>query len=241
MALNYDEIDVSKISITTPQKTKRPGMAQAYINIQGSRNFVFTTPRMEATWGIKEWDDGGITLGLPFNNVQNDPELKAFYEKMQEVDEHIIKTALTHSTEWFNKSSISEGYARDKYTPIVKPSQDERWAPKLNLKLYKKDNDWVAKAYSEDGNLARMVVDGEVKKGLDVLEKGDEIICAVEVVWIFINATHFGPTLRLKQAMIFKKEHQDFDSGCQIVPPSRRNAQGPSESASKEEVGADGE
>jgi hypothetical protein len=48
--------------------------------------------------------------------------------------------------------------------------------------------------------------------GLDVLEKGDEVVCAIEVAWIFVNAPNFGPTLRLKQAMIFKSKTQDFDS-----------------------------
>jgi hypothetical protein len=238
MALNFDAIDMSKLCITTPQKMKRPGMLQAYVNVGGSKNFVFTTPRMEAQWGIKEWDDGNFTLALPFRNFQDDPVLKSFYEKMQELDEHIIQTALKNSTDWFGKP-IPEAYARDKYSPMVKPSTDERWAPKLNLKLYKKDGEWQAKAYGEDCQIARMkTASGEEKTGLDVLEKGDEVVCAIEVAWIFVNASNFGPTLKLKQAMIFKSKTQDFDSGCQIVPSAPRTAQG-TQGADDEDVETD--
>lgn len=227
MSLNFEDIDVSKISIKTPQKTKRPGMLQAYINVAPTgRNLVFQTPRMVAQWGIKEWesDRGGqdpdYTLGLPFRNIQNDPDLKAFYEKMQELDDYIISEAVRNSPDWFNGKTLSEETIRDKYNPIVKPSQDPRWAPKLNFKLFKKDGEWVATAYGEDCKVAEMTdANGQKKTGLDVLEKGDEVICVVEVVYVFVNSQSFGPTLRLKQAMIFKSKEQDFDGFCQIVPP----------------------
>lgn len=224
MALNFDDIDVSKISITTPQRTKRSGMLMAYLNTAPSgRNLQFQTPRMLAQWGIKEWDrpgqDPDYSLALPFRNIQNDPDIKAFYDKMQELDEHIIQTALAHSPEWFNGKTLSEETIRDKYSPIVKPSPEERWAPKLNLKLFKKDGVWSVQGYDEDGEVARgEAPDGSTETGLDVLKKGDEIICAVEVAYVFINAQSFGPTLRVKQAMIYKSKEQDFETGCQIVP-----------------------
>lgn len=238
MALNFEDIDCSTLNVTTPQKmTKRSGMLQAYLNAPPTgRNLVFQTPRMVAQWGIKEWEDNGqgvsYTLGLPFLNYQNDVDIRAFYEKMQELDEYIIKTAVANSPDWFNGKTLSEETVRDKYSQIVKPSKDTRWAPRLNLKLLKKDGEWVCRAYGEDCKPAIMKdADGNVKQGLDVLEKMDEVICVLEVAYIFINAQTFGPTLRLKQVMIFKSDHLDFEDGsCQIVPPPKAKTSEPLES-----------
>ena len=238
MAPNFDEINTSTLAITPPQKmSKRSGMLQAYINAPPmGRNLVFQTPRMVAQWGIKEWEDQGqgvsYTLGLPFLNIQNDPDLKAFYEKTQELDEFIIKTAVANSAEWFNGKTLSEDTIRERYSAIVKPSKDPRWAPKLNLKLHRNNGEWACQAFGDDGQPAVSEdADGNVINGLDVLEKGDEVICVLEVAYVFVGPASFGPTLRLKQVMIFKTDRKDLDDGaCQIVPPSKTKAPEPLES-----------
>ncbi|GAQ90399.1 hypothetical protein KFL_006340175 [Klebsormidium nitens] len=260
MAPNFDEINTSTLLVTVPRKmSKRANMLQAYINAPPTgRSLVFQTPRMIAQWGIKEWEDSNgqgpsYTLGLPFLNIQNDLDLKAFYDKMQELDEFIIKTAVANSPDWFNGKSLSEETIREKYSAIVKPSKDPRWAPRLNLKLLKRDKEveypvtgedglpttearrekeWACQAFGADGQPAIMKdADGNVRTGMDVLEKGDEVICVLEVAYVFVTPQGFGPTLRLKQAMIFKSEHKDYDDNvCQIVPPSRTRAPEPLES-----------
>jgi hypothetical protein len=207
----FEQIDVSKVSITKPTKNKRGGsMLQAYINSSGTREgrLVFQTPRMNAPWGIKEWEkqgqDSDFSLGIPFRDTA-DPEIQAFRAKLKELDNRILEIAVDNSADWFNGKTLSEEIIKDKLSCLVKDPSDEKWSPLMSIKCYKKDDEstgslaqWTAKAYGEDLPPATCQdEDGRTLKGLDCLEKGDDVIAMVEVGSLFINSKSFGPTMRL--------------------------------------------
>jgi hypothetical protein len=227
----FRQIDASKVSVTKPTKSKRGGsMLQAYINYSGTREgrLVFQTPRMNAPWGIKEWEkqgqDPSFSLGIPFLDT-TDPEIQAFRAKLKELDNRILQIAVDNSADWFNGKTLSEETIKDKLSCLVKDPSDEKWSPLMSIKCFKQDEDggkshWFAKAYGEDLLPATgQDEEGRTLKGLDCLEKGDDVIAMVEVGSLFINSKSFGPTMRLQQALIFKteKEKRSGDDVCNIV------------------------
>jgi len=135
---------VSKVSISTP-KVLDSGAKLAYVNYGDARSLVIQTPSLPSPFGLNVFDKNGppkysLDLALRgYNGAAPNPKVKAFYDALSSLDEHMIDLGVKNSRLWF-KSDMKREIVQAFYTPIVKFGRDKDgnqtpYPPNVKLQL----------------------------------------------------------------------------------------------------------
>ena len=132
---------VSKVSISAP-KVLDSGGKMAYLNYGDARALVMQTPSLPSPFGLNVFDKAGppkYSLDLALRGYQENPKVKALYNALHALDEHMIDLGVKNSKLWF-KSEMKRDVVAAFYTPIVKFGKDKEgnqtpYPPNIKLQL----------------------------------------------------------------------------------------------------------
>ena len=136
-------IDVSKISFSQPRKLDN-GAKLVYLNYNGGRLSV-QSPWMSLPWKMGEYLEGEYpkySIDLSFKGMDEDADLQAFHDKIQQIEEKIIEGGVNNSVSWFKKKSANRDVIDAIFNRILKVSKDKetgepdgKWPPSMKLKV----------------------------------------------------------------------------------------------------------
>lgn len=198
--------DFSTGSVTiSPPKVLESGAKQAYLNYNGGRLVLQSATNLAIPFGLNVYDKSGpaeYSVDVSYRGSDTNPEIKTFREKMEELDDFMIKQGVKNSKAWF-KSELNEQVIRAFYTPTVKIAKDkdgnpQPYPPTTKLKLRKVNGDFETKVYDVKGN---------PYKGVpmeDLIVKGAQATVLMECAGVWFAGSKFGLTWRAKQIVIHR-------------------------------------
>lgn len=202
----------SNITVSAP-RTLQSGAKQAYLNYGGERLVMQTAVAMSVPFGVNIADKFGppeYSVEVSFRGHEQRPEIKEFFDVMNQIDEAMLQEGVKNSKSWF-KGDLGRDVIKAFYTPCVKYSKDKdgnvlSYPPNLKLKLRKINNDFETKFYDLNGN---------PYKGIpveDLLVKGVQVTAIIECAGVWFAGSKFGLTWRAKQIAIhaLPKKMNDF-------------------------------
>jgi hypothetical protein len=133
--------DVSKVSISQP-KVLDSGGKMAYLNYADSRSLVIQTPSLPAPFGLSVFDKAGppkYSVDLALRGYQDQPKVKALFNALQTLDQHMIDLGVKNSKLWF-KADMKREVVEAFYTPCVRFGKDKQgnqtsYPPNLKVQL----------------------------------------------------------------------------------------------------------
>jgi len=175
MAQLAKNVDVSKLRYSE-LKTLASGAKSVYVNY-GNEKLTIKTPLMSLPYGLGEpyevkeaaktgaviaEKDKKYDLTMSFRDMESNPKVKIFHDKMKEIETKLIDDAFTNRLAWFkddfdgNKSFVSK-----LFTPIVKIDKDPntgkpvgKYPPTFKAKLPfdQKSNTFAFDSFDMDNN-----------------------------------------------------------------------------------------
>tara|TARA_B100001094_G_C18164964_1_gene791485 strand:+ start:1222 stop:1920 length:699 start_codon:yes stop_codon:yes gene_type:complete len=168
-----------------------------YLSYSGKQKLCLQTPWMFAPFGVSEFVDEKTgpkySLDVSFKGMDNDPKIKMFHDKMQELDSKILEQGVSLSKQWFGKK-MQKVVLEELFRPVVKPAKDpSKYSPTIKFKI---NNVNQLEIYDTARN----------KLNLDQVVSGSQVQAIIECasVW-FVNKT-FGVTWKLLQLQLKKPD-----------------------------------
>ena len=204
---------VSKVSIATP-KVLDSGAKLAYVNYGDSRSLVVQTPSLPSPFGLNVFDKNGppkysLDLALRgYNGASPTPKVKAFYDALSALDEHMIDLGVKNSRLWF-KSDMKREIVQAFYTPTVKFGRDKDgnqtpYPPnvKLQLRRNRDGSGFETEFYGEDSKTnpnAKPLKDGPVE---DMLVKKVEVTALMQCTGVWFAGGKYGLSWKAVQVRL---------------------------------------
>lgn len=133
-------IDVNKIKYSEV-KVLKSGAKSIYMNYEGSK-LMLQTPVLSLPYGVNDNsnfinkdkkdkkddkpDDKKYDLTLSFKGIAENPKIKAFHDKIKEMEEKIIEDAFTNRQLWFkNNFNNNKDVVTTMFTPMIKLDKDK--------------------------------------------------------------------------------------------------------------------
>lgn len=194
--------------MSAPKRNASGGKSANVVYKNGSA-LVFQTPKMPAPFGISTFQpfDGKpgpakTSLDLSFRYKDTNPEVAGFYDKMKEIDDAIIKSMITKSTEWFGEA-YDDGFLRRLYKGPITPSKKAEFADTLRLKVPERKGELLVEIYGQDRE----------KINPRDIEKGDSIIAIISPTQVYLAGNNMGTSFKITQGMRFPSTRL---KGCAI-------------------------
>lgn len=196
------DFDVSKAHFGTP-RTNDNGGKSIYLSFNKAP-IVLQTPEMIAPFGKQKWEnDKGVTkytLDLSFKGMESRDLLKTFFDKMNDLDEKLVDSALENSFDWLKKKGVSREVVKNLYTPLVRHPIDKatgeistKYPPTFKLSLPFKDGAFTTEVY----DASRKLVD------LNSIEtKGARVTAIIQCLGVWVAAGKFGCTWKVLQMKV---------------------------------------
>ena len=184
-----------------------------------STRLVLQTPKMFAPFGASTFKKDGKPDQIPKYNVRltldtKDKKIKSLKTLLQGLDQLCLKKAAT-SKDWLKQLSyknkkkkgvegIMEDLEDNKYTTLVKESNNEKYPDAMNTKV---PIDWK-------NSTPGLQLYGKNKNKLDLtfenieqlLPKLSEIKALVQISHVWFVSGKFGITMKLLQSVVYEKE-----------------------------------
>lgn len=184
----------ASVGFSTLRKNKNGGKT-VYINSGDNKKNYIQFPFMRSPFGLSTFTDEGTgrttySLDLSFDPDNEDAML--VHSKLKELDEIIVNTVAKNSKEWLGKEFNVAVLKEALYKPMVRPGK-EQYPSTMKLKiLTKPDGTFVPEAY----NMQRE------STPVDSIEKGQKVMCIVDLSSIWFIDNKFGVTIRLQQVLL---------------------------------------
>ena len=187
-----NNFNLNNFSFDEPAKNKLGGQV-VYMNYESNR-LLLQTPWMPTPFGLSELVDQQsgtkkYSVDVSFREMNENPTVKAFYDKMVDLDKTLISKGQKLSSSWFGKK-MKEEQVEVLYRPIVKPSKEpEKYAPTFKMKI---QNPSKLQCFDINKNNFDMM---NITSGCQV-----KAILACNSVW-FVNK-QFGITFSIVQLQV---------------------------------------
>lgn len=194
-SIKYSEFDPSLVKFGPVGRYSKGGK---FVPLYGpsKQRIVIQTAILSWPFGVSIYEnprtgEKTYSIDVAFRDLQTDPKIKTFYDKMLELNEVVLSEAADPSCSWFGKP-MSKEVLNEIYRPLVKQPKDPRYSPTMKIKIPVAKGVPTPEFYNEAKELV----------SLDSITKGCTIVCILELrpVW-FVNKT-FGVTWQLVQACI---------------------------------------
>lgn len=210
----YDAFNPSKISYGAPRVNARGGKSIKVLDEK--RNTLILSTPLILTWGVNKMEDedtGRVSYNLaiqfPSDDYSND-KTRMLFEKMKAFENKILDDAVTHSKEWFGKSSMSREVAEALFSSMLKYPKDKvtqepdmSRAPSMRIKIPYWEGKFNVELYNLDSSLLfNSSMDMQGKTFESLIPKGSHIAAAVQCNGIWYAAGKFGVTWQLVQAIV---------------------------------------
>jgi hypothetical protein len=206
-----NDIDVNNIQFGMIKQLSNGGRQ---IGIKYNNNKLYLqTPEMRAPFGMNVWlgENGNppkYDISLAFENDNCKPIMKALETKLREIDEHMIKSAMTNSEIWFNgKRYVSDEVVRELYTKTTKESKNGQYAPTIKLSLPVYEGKFQFKTFGKgrsEIDLMDMFTSGPLdqkdpKKQTPIATRGSSAQAIIQLTGIWVVSNKFGLTWKVRQ------------------------------------------
>ena len=198
MALQIQQastFDPSAVTFSKLRKNKNGGKA-VYLNGTGNRKLYVQFPYMRVPFGLSSFVDEATkktsySLDLSFD--KNDESLMKLQALLKKFDENVINMVCENSAEWLGKKYNAAVIKEALYKPLIRPGKDDYpCTMKLKVLADARTGAFVPEAY----NTAREQVP------LDSIEKGQKVMCIVDINQIWFIDNKFGISARLQQVLL---------------------------------------
>lgn len=211
----------SKISFSEPRVLDN-GAKLVYVNYDGGR-FTVQTPWMEMPWKMGCYDQGEYpkySAEFSFKGMDNNEDLAAFHDRLNEVDSALIDGGVANSVAWFKKKKASRDVIEALFNPIVRVSKDKesgepdgKWPSTFKAKVPQRNNIWECKLYDKEGKQFQ-INDRESSDNVeDILVKGAKIRAIIQCVGLWIASGNYMCQWKLVKAEVdvpISNSTQDF-------------------------------
>lgn len=187
--------DASTVTFSKLRKNKNGGKA-VYLNGSGNRKLYIQMPYMRAPFGLSTFTDEkskqtSYSLDLSFD--KNDESLLKIQETFKKFDDTVVKMVAANSQEWLGKKYNEAVIKEALYKPLVRPGKDDYPSTiKLKIMMDNKTNKFQPEAY----NISKEQVP------LESIEKGQKVMCIVDLNQIWFIDNKFGISARLQQVLL---------------------------------------
>jgi len=239
--------DVTELTFRAPKILDSGGKIVS-LDYSG-RRLLTQTPSMVLPYGLNIFDKAGpptYSADVSFRGVEENPNLKAFYDMLVAFDERLITAGVENSLAWFKMPNASREVIKAFYTPSIKVSLDREGKPKpypptFKVKLPKKNGAFETSFYDTEKRPYEGVTVEEL------LVKGSRGTFLVQCSGIWFAGSKFGATWKAVQVRMDSVPSglgrgcliQDSEEGsvmAAVMPPVRRSAPAPQVVEDEEEA-----
>ena len=204
-------VDTSSISYSAV-KSLPSGAKIIYLNYNGGPLFVqtpeMTIPYDSGTYYSDNDTSGKYAIKASMEGHKDNPQMKAFHDMLETMDQTIMESGIENSLAWFKKKSLTPEIAKELYTPMVKVSIDSetgepngKWAPTFAFKIVKRDGKVQCDCYDSDKKEVNL--EGENSVDLSTMfKKGTKVKMILKCNGLWIASGKFGCTWRAEQIKI---------------------------------------
>ena len=214
-------IDASKISFSAPRVLDN-GAKLVYMNYNGGRLSV-QTPWMTMPWKMGVYTEGEYpkyNIDLSFKGMDEDPELQAFHDKFQELEDKIIDGGVENSVAWFKKKTASRDVIDALFGRMIKVSTDRetgepdgKWPPTMKLKVPRRDGTWETKVQDRAGKMYSVNDPDSGDQMEDLLVKNTRIRAIIQCVGLWVASGSYMCQWKITKAEVEVPEmsgHHEF-------------------------------
>ena len=217
------DFTTEKITVTEPQSVKINGKTigskNAWVNYAGNRLVLQTAREMVLPFGVSCYDKVDppkFSLDFAFRDMDNKPEVKAFYDALVDLDEYMIALGVKNCKEWFGKNLTEDVIRSMLYKSSIKEAKSKdgkSYPPSLKINLKRKtDKDGNDLGFGLDVVDAKRksVPTGDIQKGWG---KGSTVTALLECGGMWLSTVGYGLSWRIKKLMVHTdvKRNDDAD------------------------------
>jgi hypothetical protein len=197
MSLSIQQISnfsSASVQFSKLRKNKNGGKT-VYLNTGDNKKLYIQLPFMRSPYGLSAFTDestGRTTYSLDMSFDTDNEAAMNVHNKFKELDEIIVNTVAKNSKEWLGKEFNVAVLKEALYKPMVRPGK-EPYPSTMKLKiLTKSDGTFVPEAYTMKRE----------PTPLDSIEKGQKVMCIIDLSSIWFIDNKFGVTMRLQQCLL---------------------------------------
>ena len=215
-------IDTSKLAFSQPRVLDN-GAKLVYMNYDGGRLSI-QTPWMSLPWKMGVYTEGEYpkySIDLSFKGMENEPDLQAFHDKLQEVETKIIDAGFENSVSWFKKKKSTREVVEAIFNPILKVSKDKetgepdgKWPPTMKLKVARKNGVWESNrdkplvVKGKDGVSYKINSEDNLE---DIFKKNTRLRVKMSCVGLWVASGNYMCQWQLTHAEVDVPEDADGD------------------------------
>jgi hypothetical protein len=193
---SLSDFDASSVSFSALRINKARGNKTVYLSGSNKGKLNIQFPWMRAPFGLSSFTDaatGRTSYSLDLSFDKDIEELMMCQQKLEELDELVVKTVEANSKEWLGKSFKAAVLKEALYKPLIRPGKDDYPSTiKMKVMVDQRTDKFVPEAY----NMRQEHVD------MSTLEKGMKVITIAEIASIWFIDNKFGVTVRLQQCLM---------------------------------------
>jgi len=136
-----DEIDCSKINISSLRKLDNGGQMAGVAYTDSSKKLVIQTPLMSIPYNFGTGFNGDRSdhLSLSFGDINGDAKLNKFHSNMKNIETEIINHAIKNNESWFPNSTgkskeFIDQLIEDAFNPFVQ-QKNTKYPPTMKIKI----------------------------------------------------------------------------------------------------------
>jgi hypothetical protein len=193
----------STIAFGPVEKNKMGGKFIPRTDANGAKTRItIQTPTMALPFGISAYRERpdaeplSYSADLSFRDMETDDNVATFYNKIKELDAHLLDAAAEKSVEWFGKKKSAELLA-DTYRPLTKADPNGKYADNMKFKIAMQNGAPNVRVFDTD----------KTPISVDDIPRGSKvkIIAEIASVWFVGSGTMWGVTFRAAQILVVSK------------------------------------
>lgn len=195
-------IDWSQITYGN-MKSLESGGRNVYMSVAG-KPIIMQTPRMLCQWGLSKYNPDGKTekfsIDLSFKGMDAKPGVKAFFDKLVELDTKVVEDVTKNCKEWLRKANMTQEVVEALSTPNIKHAKDkdtgeitDKYPPSFRLNVPTRDGKVICDAFDAKRNKIDM---------FNVETKGANVTGIIKLQGLWFAGGKFGCTWRIEQVRI---------------------------------------
>lgn len=185
------------------EKNKLGGKYIPLTNEHGTKTrTTIQTPTMSLPFGISAYRENptaepqSYSADVSFRDMETDENVAIFYNKVKELDAHLLSAATQNSVAWFGKQKSAELLA-DTYRQLTKQDPSGKYAPNMKFKIQIRNGHPEVRVFDIDKT--PITID-DVPRGSKV-----KIIAEIASIWQVGSGTQWGVTFAAKQILVVSK------------------------------------